>query len=242
MLVLVSGEGHTDIGVTAPNRDDGEPTFLPGPMAHVVDQMIESAISYSVIEFGFVRHLGRVELSNLAKELPIKPRFVMPGSKRPQGNAGDYRQAFALAQYASWIESSENDEVLTVLFRDSDGTCSSTASKWQDLVNSIEAAFAAAKYVKGVAMVAKPKQEAWFLCALKKDGYVACHSLEEESGNDNSPIALKKKVEEALGRAADREVLINLVLDRKFDHSKIDMPSFNAFRDALFRAINKITR
>jgi len=45
---------------------------------------------------------------------------------------------------------------------------------------------------RGVAMIPKPKSEAWLLCALKNKPYESCEKLEDRSGNDDSPNSLKK--------------------------------------------------
>jgi hypothetical protein len=233
MLFLLSGEGASDIGATI-RGNDGEEVFDPGPLALIIDSMVEQHLNFSPLSLGYVRHFPRPKLAAMAKSMTPRPAVVIPGAKRPAGNAGDYRQAFALATLAKNIESQEQDAVVAVLFKDSDGTRSDDAKRWDYLVQAIEAAFHAAGYARGVAMIAKPKQEAWFMCALKRDPYQNCFNLEDESGNDNSPSSLKDKVEEALGRVGDKAALVDWIQTGGFDHGRIDMPSFNRFRGALF--------
>lgn len=237
MLFLLSGEGPSDIGATIRGRD-GEELFDPGPLALIIDSMVEQHLNFSPISFGYVKHFSRPKLAAMAKSITPRPSIVIPGAKRPAGNAGDYRQAFALATLAKDIETQEKDVVVAVLFKDSDGTRSDSEKKWDYLVQAVEAAFYAAEYARGIAMIAKPKQEAWFVCAMKADAYQNCSVLEDESGNDNSPSSLKDKVEEALGCVGDKGALVDWVQSGGFDHGRIDMPSFNRFRDAFVQIIS----
>ena len=235
MLFLLSGEGPTDIGMTV--AGEGGEFFTVGPLALVVDSMIERVIGYSPLGLGYFKHISRSELARIAKNSTSKPAIIIPGVKRPAGNAGDYRQAFALASKALELEGEEGDAVTVVLFRDSDGTNSDDPRKWENLISAIEAAFNAVGLRRGVAMIAKPKQEAWFMCALKEHAYQACGALEDESGNDNSPNSLKAQMQVALGANCDTETLIQWIENGGFDHARVDMPSFNRFRESLTRAL-----
>jgi len=61
-----------------------------------------------------------------------------------------------------------------------------------------EIGFKIEKFDRGVAMIPKPKSEAWLLCALRNKAYENCQKLEDRSGNDDSPNSLKKELD-ALG-------------------------------------------
>jgi hypothetical protein len=89
----------------------------------------------------------------------------------------------------------------------------------------------------GVPMVPRPKSEAWLLCALRAPGYANCAPLEEASGNDASPNSLKKQLAARCGGAdptADQQA--DWVMTGVVDSLRIDMPSFNAFKQALHTA------
>jgi hypothetical protein len=241
MLLLLTGEGPSDIGGMINDRD-GMQRFDPGPLAVVIDQITEQVLGFSPLTSDCIRHVARGPLAAMAKAMKPRPSFILPGAKRPGGNAADYRQAFAIAVLAKQIEEEERDKVVAVIFRDSDGTRTDSLKKWDELVNAIESAFIVADHERGVAMIAKPKQEAWFLCAMKADPYQNCMALEKESGNDNSPVSLKNKVAEILGRAGDKAALLDWLNRDGFDHDRIDMPSFNHFRETFKVALTKISK
>ncbi len=90
-------------------------------------------------------------------------------------------------------------------------------------------------FSRGVPMIAKPKSEAWLLCALK--GYQGCAALETRSGNDSSPNSLKAELRDRLKGDASAEKLRDLVRDRSIEFQRIDMPSFLAFRQRLEEVI-----
>ena len=100
--------------------------------------------------------------------------------------------------------------------------------------------FASENYDLAVAMMPKPKSEAWLICALKENPYQACEALENRSGNDKSQTPLKPELE-TLVAAHPSELLINdLVAENHIDVDRIDMTSLNVFRDDLKLAVEKI--
>lgn len=82
-------------------------------------------------------------------------------------------------------------------------------------------------------MIPKPKSEAWIVCAVKENPYQACLSLENRSGNDNSPNSLKDELVGILGGLPTREQLCGMVNDGIIDYDRIDMSSFLAFKEML---------
>ncbi len=62
--------------------------------------------------------------------------------------------------------------------------------------------------------------------------------LEDRSGNDNSPNSLKAELADHLGEDGNRELLCALVQSEQIDSSRIQMPSFVAFRERLVEVIN----
>jgi hypothetical protein len=91
---------------------------------------------------------------------------------------------------------------------------------------------------RGVPMIPKPKSEAWLLCALRLNPYQNCKELEDRSGNDNSPNALKSELKELLSDTLPLvETLCNRIESGDIDADKIDMPSFQAFRSRLEEVI-----
>lgn len=220
MLLLISGEGPTDMG-----RLDGA-CFLPGAMACFVDQWVRDRIGYSLIE---AEQVALIDESRLCKRAKKTKPLSRRGKKTKQETRYFYKNARALAQIARLYVKSRDTEVLAILFRDADGTASAGRGQWRDKYASMIDGFKAEAFGYGVPMIPKPKSEAWILCALREK-YRNCACLENESGNDRSPNALKKQLAEHLGRSATREALLEKIEKGFLDVRRIEMPSMQAFR------------
>jgi hypothetical protein len=209
-----------------------------GPMAIIVSQIVEQRLGFSFIDapyYGFVSKSGLVQRASRFKHQKKSPR--LPGRKRPKETGYFYRNARALALCAKDKEAELHDEVLAVLFRDSDGTASADRGLWQDKWNSMIEGFSDEEFERGVPMIPKPKSEAWIICSLKKNPYQGCEALESRSGNDNSPNSLKGELAEILNGSPSREQLCEMVNNGTIDCSRIDMLSFQAFRNALLHLL-----
>ena len=121
---------------------------------------------------------------------------------------------------------------MAVLFRDAD-TATAGRGTWPEKRKSVLDGFLEEGFARGVPMIPKPTSEAWLLCALRDHPYQNCAALEDRSSNPHSPHSLKRELEERLGRPPTREGLCELVTNGRIDHRRIDMPSFNAFRERL---------
>lgn len=237
MRLLLSGEGSTDLGHTRPGA--GGPEFVPGPMAWVVDKVLEHHhTQYSLLETHLaggdcVTHVHETDLAAMGKR--GSPLF--PGVKFGKGTAFFTRNAQVLGLWAKQVAAEEKQPVLAVLFRDGDGVRATPAQEWQSKVDSMHRGFALAECDTGVPMVPRPKSEAWLLCALRKPAYLNCAPLENASGNDASPNSLKKQLAAQCGGADPSvEVQADWVKTGTADPLQIDMPSFNAFKESLHRA------
>lgn len=232
MIVIVSGEGPTDIGRCEGNADFCEPPdFVPGEMGMLVDMMLRPLWGYSPLEQRCVRHVTKKELGRLSRAVKIT---AFPGKKKGQDTAFFFKNALALGNYATQIERQEACEAIAVLFRDTDGTVSSERGHRKKKLNSMHSGFEAAHFPRGVPMLPKPKSEVWMLCAIKGRPYQNCVSLEDISGNDASPNSAKKQLDSALAaRSTTREKLSDMVADGRINPDHIDMPSFNEFRQRL---------
>ncbi|NQU24461.1 MAG: hypothetical protein HQ567_24530 [Candidatus Nealsonbacteria bacterium] len=242
MYFLFSGEGPTDLGAC----DDGASVcegdrYQHGPMTVIVDQVVNAQCGYSLLEkrcYGFLSEKGLADLTSELK--PVKrtsPR--LPGKKAAKETRYFYRNARAFARYAKEKSAALNDDlVVAILFRDSDGTASAGRGLWEDKKDSMLRGFKEEEFATGVPMIPKPKSEAWLLCALKENPYQGCESLENRSGNDDSPNSLKAELETVLGYRPSREDLCEIVGDRTVDVDRIDMPSFRDFRTRLEEVIS----
>lgn len=244
MYVLFSGEGPSDLGQCELGLDRCEVEyFQPGPMSWVVDHLVESfqGFEFSHVESGCVGFVSESYLAANKAEPTQKAR--LPGKKKPPETQYYFENARALAIAAQRkSEEISGDNVIAVLFRDSDGTASAGRGDWANKRKSILAGFAEVNYEYGVAMLPKPKSEAWLLCAVKDNPYQHCHLLEDESGNDRSPNSLKVQLSAVLHSNDSAQQLNDMIKNHEIDVHQIDMPSFNAFKDNLKEVVKSALR
>jgi len=237
MRLLLSGEGPTDLGHEKPTA--GGMAFVPGPMALVVDKLLERHhTGYSMLDAhqagaDCVTYVQETALAALGR--PGSPLF--PGVKFGKGTAFFTRNAQALGLLAKEICVQDAQPVLAVLFRDGDGVRATPTGEWQEKVDSMRRGFALVECETGVPMVPRPKSEAWLLCALRSPSYVNCAPLEDASGNDASPNSLKKQLAALCnGTIPSADQQADWVKTGAVDPLRIGMPSFNAFKQALHTA------
>jgi len=241
MYFLLSGEGPGDIGVCNPSADRCDRAgFSEGPMAIIIDQMIEAfqRFDMSHLDTGRVSYVSEGYLSE-HKLPPRKKAMSLKGKKKPAETKYYFENARSLAAAAKAKSDEIGDSVVAVLFRDADGTASAGRGNWSDKRNSIIEGFRAEAFEFGVPMVPKPKSEAWLLCATKKNPYQHCAALENESGNDDSGrVPLKDQLSDSLDGNSGTGHINQRVIARTIDFHQIDMPSFNTFKEDLERAVN----
>ncbi|MDX8407205.1 MAG: hypothetical protein R8L58_02350 [Mariprofundaceae bacterium] len=233
MILLLSGEGPSDMG-----RCDHQNGFKPGPMALFVDQLVERHLAFSCLETGCVRFISEHALSIFGKSLVQRKSPRLPGKKHQKETGFFERNAQALAVKANALATELGDEVISVLFRDADGTASACRGLYEAKRDSMLRGFKLQGYLKGIPMIPKPKSEAWLLCAVKPNPYRHCNALESASGNDSSPNSLKQQLEDALDGHVGSQELAEMARDGRIDVHQIDMPSLNWFRKRLDRVLN----
>lgn len=238
MRVLLSGEGPTDLGCCTNSLGTCEGAdFKHGPMTVLLAQAAEQRLGYDLRIFSeSLSYVGESELSNWAKNLP---RRLLPTRGKKHGVETGYffASAMALGKRAGEMGADLGEPVLAVLFRDSDGTCSSPSTLWKDKLQSMRDGFAYVECKTGVPMVPKAKSEAWLLCAAQP-GLQNCKPLEKVSGNDASPYSAKAQLDAAFGHHKSGEELCDWLIDQPADMDRLQsMPSFLAFRDDLDRAL-----
>ena len=239
MYFLFSGEGPTDLGYCVGDSNACEAAdYVHGPMTIFVDQIVETLDRYSFLDSANYGFVSKTLLVERAKELNANKKVVrLPGKKQRKETSYFYKNARVFARIAIERERTLNDEVVGVLFRDSDGTASADRGIWDDKLRSMISGFRAEGFNRGVPMIPKPKSEAWLICAVKENPYQACGTLEDRSGNDNSPNSLKAELEEILGEPATIEKLNPLVSDRVIDGNRINLMSFRKFHERLVEVI-----
>ena len=223
MHLVLSGEGNSDLGLFCTFNNE----FIAGSMYYIVDKIIEKKYDFSYYDGKdeLITFIPKVELTKLTKRLP-----PFTGKKGSKGTAYFRNNAIALAKIAKEKSKELDDEVIAILFRDSDGTGSTIDKLWEKKVHSIENGFNIEKFDRGVVMIPKPKSEAWLICALQNKPYENCQKLEERSGNDDSPNNLKDELERF---GIEIETINEMIQDGRIDIEKIDMPSFEYFSKKL---------
>ncbi len=220
MHLVLSGEGSSDLGLFCQFNNE----FVAGSMYYIVDKIIDKKLDISYYEYKdvLITFIPKVELTKLAKRLP-------PYTKKGMKGKGDFiTNAIALTKIAKKVAKDKEDEVIAILFRDSDGTNSTISGMWEKKLEAINIGFKIGNFARGVAMIPKPKSEAWLICALKN--YQNCYNLENRSGNDDSPNSLKKELESF--KISNSEIN-EMIKDGRIDIDKINMPSFKKFEDSL---------
>lgn len=237
MYFLFSGEGATDLGVCANGAATCEgASYNHGPMTVIVKQIVERRLNYSILDAEHYGFVSKSALVDRASELKAaKKALGLPGKKRPKETRYFFNNARVLARIAGEKQNECQEDVVAVLFRDSDETASSGRGLWKDKRQSMIDGFKEERFATGVPMMPKPKSEAWLLCALKENPYQACANLEDRSGK-GMKNELKKRLA-GLGYAASREDLREIVSNRTVDIDRIDMPSFGKFRRCLEKVI-----
>lgn len=236
MLVLVSGEGPTDCGTARTlNAPCFGADFEIGPMSILIDQIAEKKLEYSLLDIGQFGFVSKNALIQQAKAFKGNPKSIsLPGYDQGRETGYYYSNARALARIALHEQQQRNSPVIAVLFRDADGTATSGRGERNAKRQSMDLGFKREGFETGVAMIPKPKSEAWFICALKQNPYQHCDTLEEtSSGNDRSPNNLKDQLQKILSRDINRELLVDLVKNRTVDFERINMPSFVEFKNDL---------
>jgi len=227
MHLVLSGEGNSDIGFFSQYHNE----FIAGSMYYIVDKIIEKRyeLSYYQCKDECITFVPKVALTRLTKKLP-----PFTGKKASKETAYFRNNAIALAKIAKDKSKELEDDVIAILFRDSDGTNSTSKGIWEDKIVSIENGFAIEKFTQGVAMIPKPKSEAWLICALKDTPYKQCEKLEDRSGNDNSPHNLKDELQSF---NIGLETINKMIQNDEIDIEQIDMPSFISFKKRLMELL-----
>lgn len=225
MLILVSGEGSTDIGVASPGMIGLCPPgkWEPGPMAFFIDRFVEKKFNFSPLECWSMWFINETSLNSISKK--IKPMISSKGIFFKKNSQ-------ALLAVAYKLGKEKNCNVLPILFRDTDGSQSQQRIiLWKNKRDSI-AHCINSENIHVCPMVPNPKSEVWLLCPLKKK-YESCESLEELSGNDASPNSAKSMLQDCLNNDVSRTSLNELIINGYIDPFQINMPSLIAYREDL---------
>jgi hypothetical protein len=199
----------------------------------MVDQIVEHQHNYSLIESRQYGYVSKRMLIDRAGELKAaKKSLGLPGKKREKETRYFFNNARVLARISKEGQIELKDDVVAVLFRDSDGTISAGRgeSKWK----SMRDGFSQESFPKGVPMIPMPTSEAWLICALKN---TTTNSAQSNYSGIKQSDALKKELEDLIGQAVSRVMLCEFVANRNIDIEKIDTDCFARFRKRLEEVI-----
>ena len=245
MLLILSGEGATDIGRClrpvgiCPGGD-----FVVGPMSILFDQIVSVRMGYSILRETPNRtiFISETALAAEIKTMKGDRRLIaLTGKKAAEETGYHMKYAWAFGKMAAGVEVEEDDRGVAVFFRDSDGTNANPGGNWEQKWASIERGFLRADYPRGVPMLPKPTSEAWLLCAAQTPPYGQCESLEDLPGNQASENHPKRKLDEAFGQHTSASELCAWLNDKRFDHERASsMPSFRRFHERLNEVLGQV--
>jgi len=109
MLLLVSGEGPSDIGARHPGIDGYQ--FVPGPMTLIIDRLLEQRFQYSLLDCDQVRFVAKAQLVDSAPKHRGR-QFRAPGKSRPKESGYYYENARRLAVMAEELGAVERVPVV----------------------------------------------------------------------------------------------------------------------------------
>lgn len=136
MYFLFSGEGATDLGKgTDPKKICEGKDYEYGPMAVIVDQIVEEHIHHSLLNNHRCGFVPKTMLSNEAKKLG-RESPSLTGKRRDRDTGYFYSAARGLASLAKKAMNKSNEDVIAVLFRDSD-----ERKTWKDKRQSMVGGF-----------------------------------------------------------------------------------------------------
>ncbi len=234
MYFFLSGEGASDLG-----NFGLENKFQPGPLAIIADQIIERHHRYSFLESQCVDYIHPMELNKIKptlrrpKRSPQAPREKTPDSESYLLHRKD-AQALAHAAVTK-MKDKDDGEFVAVLFRDAN---SPDEKNWNDNRNSMLTGFRVAGIDgHGVAAVARPISEAWWLNALDRKANPKQPVGNKYDGMRRGGNEGDHRLKKDLGEDGRRAALVGMVQNGEIDYQLIDSPSFLAFRKDFEKAV-----
>lgn len=226
MLILVTGEGPTDIGSAESNQLCAPDTWVLGPITLFIEKFVQKHID-PTITIQQIWFAPKKYISNICKEL--RPMAIPShGCKETEGR----KRTRALMAAALDLSHKQNEDVLPILFRDTDSK-SNALRRHQEIRKSIKNISCFTdndNFFHVCPIVPCPTSEAWLLCALKENyNQNNCRNLETTlSGNSDSPFYAKAILEGIIGEYS-ASMLCELIVSGEIDPLRISMSSLENF-------------
>ena len=108
MILLLSGEGPTDLGASPLSGPCWGRDFQPGPMAKLIEQLLEPCLSYRIFEQALedelvVHFLPERELGQKARQSRTPKSLLLTGAETKVGTLFHRKQAYTLGVYVGRI-------------------------------------------------------------------------------------------------------------------------------------------
>ncbi len=230
MKIAIRAEGPTDIGVLA---YDG--SLTKGPMLILIEKLdcyqnlyseLGCTEEYNSIEWVYI-HKKKIEDSSDKRK-----KVILRGKKSKREEFVNKKDEALLKGFYKNSESfaflaKEQDSDIAIFFVDTDNDIFEDRYK--------ETKLGLSKYnfnETGVPMIPTKISESWLLCCLSE--YKNCIEYENATNNTKSPNYPKK--------VCDASGFTRHEISENCDPNKIDMPSFNRFREDFKIAINSYIR
>lgn len=226
MKIAIRGEGPTDIG----KIDNG--TFIKGPMIILLEKLdyfkkmlefIGFSDDLDINDFIEWKYIHKNEISNSEK---IRRKTVLRGKKENRASLEDtsilkgfYKNSEAFGKLAK----DENCDI-AIFFVDTDKDW--CEDRYIQVKEGLKKHF---DDETGVPMIPVKISESWLMCYISN--YQNCSNHENATSDKESPY-YPKNVCENSGQTRHE-------LAENCDPNKINMPSFNKFRDDFKNAVNK---
>ncbi|WP_042011556.1 hypothetical protein [Aeromonas fluvialis] len=243
--LLVYGEGPTDMGGSRNAQAYAHGVDLQvGPMLRLAHRLLGRHLpDWNADQFDWQQEHAIPSVLVAKAEMATRTRagkFKLLSKDVKQGYLIHSKRAAVLGELAQQT-GSFTEAQLAIYFHDTDGTNRDPHDP-HDLVQAVNEGFRAAGFAgRGVAMVPQPTSEAWLICSCKPDAYQHCAQLETRlSGNDRSPDRAPKLVLGHHLRNTDYHRGDLLPVVNAIELDRLDMPTFNQFRDDLKQGIRNL--
>ena len=222
MKIAIRGEGITDIGTL----NNG--SLTKGAILLLIERLecyqklyneLGCTEEYNFIEWCYI-HKDRIKKSTNARK-----QLVLRGKKksRIEGTDNTFLKGFYKNSEAFAYLAKEQESDMAIFFVDSDNEAFEVRYK------QVKEGLKKGSFdIRGVPMIPCKISEVWLLCCF--ENYINCSKLEALTNDKNSSDYPKTLVEKS-GKSHN-EIAENC------DSNRIDMPSFNRFREDFRMAVN----
>lgn len=232
MLVLLTGEGPTDIGTATDCRLKAPGEWILGPVSLLIREFIADALKIENLhadrDFWFA---PKPYLSMIARA--IRPQVL--NSMLPACSLEEKKRTRTFLAVALYLAEKQHKEVLPILFRDCDNAIhgrNKCDRLREDIQNSSKFIISPHQFV--CPLIARPSSEVWFTCALCHNYDInKCTNLEMTSSRSSKGNHFQKDALRACIGEYNAHTLCNLIRNKDIRALDIKMPSIKYFYEDL---------